>query len=266
MQRRLILSCLLLASQSMAQPFVSVRFSEGNTHKILPEIMYSGMRKASEKMGIDIIFPWEKRAALDSKPITIDVNDEKFANQEEGRSLASSLALRYNLNKETLVLVFSRSGDLASMRRRQAVNAYLQKTGIPHIDYPLSRAFDRDPYLARPIMESHLTTNPSTKAIIIDHPALQTQLISVLKNLAKKPGEVIVAGFQLNHPTIMQIQAGWVQHIIDPSPYLKGYTMVVNAYLANKDAQKLAWLKAAPLVVSPHNITILAGVKRNGLY
>jgi len=74
---------------------------------------------------------------------------------------------------------------------------------------------------------------PKAKFIMIDG-SLTSVLPFHLKALGKKPGDYIVAGFDLSPETVDGIKSGYIGIIEDQQPYLQGFLPILQACLTKK--------------------------------
>jgi len=57
---------------------------------------------------------------------------------------------------------------------------------------------------------------------------------TILKTLGKKPGDIIVAGFDLSSDTVAGIKNGYIGLVSDQQPYLQGFLPILQSCLTKK--------------------------------
>ena len=87
---------------------------------------------------------------------------------------------------------------------------------------------------AEKMFDDALTQYPNAKFVVTDHGALTGVAPSFLQKLGKKPGDVILAGFDLSASTVAGIQSGYIGLIQDQQPYLQGYLPILQSCLTKK--------------------------------
>lgn len=85
-----------------------------------------------------------------------------------------------------------------------------------------------------PFVSGYLAKNPDVVLICFDGGGTTAAAADYLKSLGKKPGEIIVIGFDLTPGSVAGLKEGYVQLVIDQQPYLQGYLTVLNLFLSKK--------------------------------
>ncbi len=89
-----------------------------------------------------------------------------------------------------------------------------------------------DPVLALPMLSGYILENPDVKVLTGDGGVLVTTLRRCLEtSLGRRPGEIAVAGYDLNTATVDGIRSGYITVILDQQPYLQGYLSVLQICL-----------------------------------
>ncbi len=105
-----------------------------------------------------------------------------------------------------------------------------------------------------------LTKYPNVKIIIIDHGQVTSSSPAILKKLGKKPGEYIVAGFDLSANTVEGIKNGYISLIQDQQPYLQGYLPVLQACLTKKYGFAGLYVNTGVGLVDNSNVNQIEGL------
>lgn len=103
---------------------------------------------------------------------------------------------------------------------------------------------------------------PDIKVIVTDHGGVTAAIGPILKKLGKKPGEIIVAGFDLSIDTVEFIQNGYVGLIHDQQPYLQGYLPILQVCLAKKYGFAGLYIDTGVGLIDASNIEAVAALAK----
>jgi simple sugar transport system substrate-binding protein len=103
---------------------------------------------------------------------------------------------------------------------------------------------------------------PKARFIVVDHGPVTSAVGSILKSLGKKPGEIIVGGFDLSAKTVDAVREGYVGLVHDQQPYLQGYLPVLQACLTKKYGFSGLYVDTGVGLVDNSNIEVLADLAR----
>jgi simple sugar transport system substrate-binding protein len=121
-----------------------------------------------------------------------------------------------------------------AMRTKGVIDA-LEQGGLVVYAEPLPLEVEKDPGIAGVgFFAKALEAHPNIRVIVTDHGALTGEIGNILKRLGKKPGDLVVAGFDLSKQTVDGIREGYVGIVHDQQPYLQGYLPVMQACLSKK--------------------------------
>ena len=84
--------------------------------------------------------------------------------------------------------------------------------------------------VAQSRVQAYLQSRPETKGILCVGGIAPTGAAKAVQNLGKKPGEIIICGFDLLPEMLAQIQAGYIKFTVDQQPFLQGYLSVHQLY------------------------------------
>ena len=85
-----------------------------------------------------------------------------------------------------------------------------------------------------PYVAGYLAKHPDCVLICFDGGGTTAAAADYLKAIGKKPGEIIVIGFDLTPGSVKGLKEGYVQLVIDQQPYLQGFLTVLNLFLSKK--------------------------------
>ena len=80
---------------------------------------------------------------------------------------------------------------------------------------------------------AYVQANPNTTAYL-DVGSWEAGAAAAVRNLGYKPGEILLAGFDLVDVVFEEMDKGYVQLTVDQQPYYQGYMSVHQLYLMNK--------------------------------
>jgi simple sugar transport system substrate-binding protein len=158
-----------------------------------------------------------------------------------GKMLSNGAIRKFNLVKNDKALVVGpgiteekQALNERAMRTKGCIDG-LEEGGLTVYAMGLPAAVDKDPSGAGvDFFSQALAKYPDIKLLITDHGAATAAIGKILEKLGKKPGEVMVAGFDLSNDTALNIQKGYVGIVHDQQPYLQGYLSVLQVCLAKK--------------------------------
>ncbi|HUW42261.1 MAG TPA: substrate-binding domain-containing protein [Rectinemataceae bacterium] len=116
------------------------------------------------------------------------------------------------------------------LRTKGAIDA-LKKLGLK-VDYiEIDSATNADPAAGAPTFAGYVSSHPDVKLVITDHGGLTATAETYLKAAGKRPGQIIVAGFDMSPATVSAVKNGWTQLVIDQQEWLQGYLSVLQICL-----------------------------------
>lgn len=110
----------------------------------------------------------------------------------------------------------------------------LTKAGVKVTKLEISPQVDSDSSLAVPILVAFLESHPDLKAIGTQHGGVTSFIPQALKQVGKKPGDVIVGGIDLAPATISGLQSKYITATLDQQLYLQGFLPVMQCVLSSK--------------------------------
>lgn len=194
------------------------------------------------------------------------VGQEVYAS---GKMLAQGIVRKFNLGKEDGALVvgpgLAEDGTATNERAMRAKGAIdgLKESGIEVISIPMPKEIDSDvKTYGVEYFRQLLAAHPGIKLLIVDHGAVTSAMSGILSRLGKKPGEIIVGGFDLSQDTVEGIRSGYVSVVHDQQPYLQGYLPVLQACLSKKYGFAGLYIDTGVGLIDKTNIEAVAGLAK----
>ncbi|HUX20462.1 MAG TPA: substrate-binding domain-containing protein [Spirochaetia bacterium] len=150
---------------------------------------------------------------------------------QAGFDLGTQAVNEFNLKAGDRAMVWGLlSQPTRGLRTKGAIDA-LKKLGLK-VDYiEIDQATNADPVAGAPTFAGYVSSHPDVKLVITDHGGLTATSETYLKAAGKKPGDIVVAGFDMSPATVKAIQGGWTQLVIDQQEWLQGYLPVLQIAL-----------------------------------
>lgn len=140
----------------------------------------------------------------------------------------------------------------------QGLHDALVDAGLEVEKLDMSNEVDTDAALAVPILTAYLEANPDLKAIGTQHGNITANLMKVLQEAGKEPGEVIAGGIDLSAATIEGIQEGYISASFDQVLYLQGYLPLQQIWLTKNYLIPGLHINTGVGTVTPENIAEIA--------
>lgn len=86
-----------------------------------------------------------------------------------------------------------------------------------------------------------------------------------LRDLGKKPGEVLLAGFDLVPVVFDEMKSGYIQLTVDQQPYLQGYYPVHQIYLLNNFKFPPIDVNTGKAIITPADVDALLDLSGKGI-
>jgi simple sugar transport system substrate-binding protein len=186
-----------------------------------------------------------------------------------GLLVSEGIIREYNLGEgmEAIVLGVDPTTDPARYQRTQGIIDGLEKGGliVHQIIIPQAVQTDTNSTAAQKLFADVLNKYPNSKALLIDHGALTASSPALLKNLGKKPGDIIVGGFDLSTSTVSGIESGYIGLVQDQQPYLQGYLPILQACLTKKYGFAGLYIDTGIGLIDKSNIHTVAKLVDKGI-
>ena len=151
--------------------------------------------------------------------------------EDMGRDLAEYTIKKYGFKEGDRAIVLAPFADTpTSAIREEASSQAFEAAGMIVNRVSISPETFSSPELLTPIVTASFLANPETKVILLPGGQSLGSASLYMEALNKKPGEVIVIGFDLSKQVINNFRAGYVQVAADQQPYLQGFLPVQSLY------------------------------------
>jgi simple sugar transport system substrate-binding protein len=155
-----------------------------------------------------------------------------------GQMVSNGVIREYNPAPGTEAIVFGVNPVTEPSRydrTRGIVDAFTSDKLIVHqINLPADVEANPSSAAAKQMFASALSEFPNSKIIVVDHGAVTSAAPAILESLGKKPGQYIVAGFDLSPATVNGIESGYISLVSDQQPYLQGYLPILQICMTKK--------------------------------
>jgi len=118
---------------------------------------------------------------------------------------------------------------------------------------------------AQKLIGDALSKYPNAKIVVIDHGGLTAAAPTILQALGKKPGDVVVAGFDLSVDTVNGIKSGYIGLISDQQPYLQGFLPILQSCLTKKYGFAGLYIDTGVGLIDSSNVDLVAGLAKQGI-
>lgn len=150
---------------------------------------------------------------------------------EAGRALGEEAVKRFNLKSGDRAMVWGLLSQPTRGERTRGVKEALEKAGLK-VDYlEIDAATNKDPAAGAPTFAGYVSANPDVKLVVTDHGGLTATAEQYLKAAGKKPGDILIAGFDLSPATVAAIKGGFTNLVIDQQEWLQGYLPILQICL-----------------------------------
>ncbi|MGB9816473.1 MAG: substrate-binding domain-containing protein [Desulfurococcaceae archaeon] len=110
----------------------------------------------------------------------------------------------------------------------------------------------------------YLAAHPDVKLIVFDGGGTTAAAADYMRSAGKKPGEIIVIGFDLTPGSVQGIKDGYVQMVIDQQPYLQGFMTVLNLVLSKKYGFQGLYIDTGGSIVDSSNVGLVEKLVSEG--
>ncbi len=177
---------------------------------------------------------------------------------QSGYMLAKAAVQRYNLKPGDRAAIFSGSWEQPA-RALRAVGAEdaLKEAGliVDRVSHPPE--VYGSPAEGIPYVTGYFAAHPDVKLVVFDGGGTTAAAEDYMKAAGKKPGEVIVIGFDLTPGSVKGIKDGYVQLVIDQQPYLQGFMTVLNIFLSKKYMFAGLYIDTGGAIIDASNVGVV---------
>jgi simple sugar transport system substrate-binding protein len=182
-----------------------------------------------------------------------------------GHSLAVEAVKRFGLGDGDRAMVWGLLAQPGRGERTRGVVEGLQEAGMT-VDYlEIDAATNSDPTAGIATFTGYVSANPDVKLIVTDHGNLTASLETLLTAANKGPDDIYTAGFDLSPATVVAIQGGWTDLVIDQQQWLQGYLPILQICLAKNYNFSGLTIDTGAGFASKDNVDILAPLVDQGI-
>jgi simple sugar transport system substrate-binding protein len=150
-----------------------------------------------------------------------------------GERLVRALIAQLKLVSGDRAVIFGMPSAPDRGKRAEGCVAALEAAGLVADVVDTYREADEEPLQPDEEIRAYLREHPEVKLMIWEsYPAHVAA--RVLRELGYKPGEIPVAGWDLNPEILEEIESGYITLTYDQQPYLQGYLPVLQACLTDQ--------------------------------
>lgn len=184
-----------------------------------------------------------------------------------GQALAAAVAEEFPAEGAIDVLLgVSAPGQNWSEQRAQGIEeglaAFAEETGrevnVERIDSGTDLAVTSDR------VGAYLSANPDTNAYF-DTGFWAAGVARVLRDRGVEPGTVLMGAFDLVPEVLREMEAGYVQALVDQQPYAQGFLPVMQAYLAKEIGLSPSDVNTGTGVMGPDDVATIMEGSRQGI-
>ncbi len=152
-------------------------------------------------------------------------------NYPAGYALGQKAVSYFNLQAGDHAMVWGLLAQPTRGLRTKGVIDALEEAGLIVEELEIDDAVNADPPSGAPTFAAYVSSHPDVKLIVLDHGGLTASAQTYMEAAGKKPGEVLIAGFDISPATAAAIESGYTGLVIDQQPWLQGYLPILNICL-----------------------------------
>jgi simple sugar transport system substrate-binding protein len=153
-------------------------------------------------------------------------------NYDAGHALGVEAIKRFGLKSGDRAMVWGLLSQPSRGERTKGVIDAFKEAGL-EVDYnEIDSATNADPAAGTATFTGYVSAHPDVKVIVTDHGGLTATTQTYLQAAGKKPGDIMMAGFDLSPATVTAIQGGWTNLVIDQQEWLQGYLPILQLCLS----------------------------------
>jgi len=187
---------------------------------------------------------------------------------QAGLTLSNGLIRKYQPKEGSEIIIFGtdKKTDPARYARTQGMIDSLTAAKLVVDEVTLYIDMQKGPKSldAQKMFGDGIAKYPKAKFIMIDG-SLTSVLPFHLKALGKKPGDYIVAGFDLSPETVDGIKSGYIGIIEDQQPYLQGFLPILQACLTKKYGFAGLYINTGIGLIDSSNVDLITNFVKQGI-
>ncbi|MGD0610427.1 MAG: substrate-binding domain-containing protein [Anaerolineales bacterium] len=152
-------------------------------------------------------------------------------NYDAGYALGTEAAKEAGVKAGDRAMVWGLLSQPSRGLRTQGAIDALKKAGMT-VDYiEIDSATNADPTQGTATFTGYVSSHPDVKLIVTDHGGVTATVGTYLQAAGKKPGDIFMAGFDMSPATVVAIQSGYENLVIDQQEWLQGYLPILQICL-----------------------------------
>lgn len=151
-----------------------------------------------------------------------------------GGAITAQAMLAAGLKSGDTALEYGVFNETERSQSDRGLTDTLEKAGVKVTKLNISPQVDSDSSLAVPILVAFLESHPNLRGIGTQHGGVTGFIPQALRQVGKKPGDIIVGGIDLAPSTIAGLQQKYITATLDQQLYLQGFLPVTQCVLSAK--------------------------------
>jgi simple sugar transport system substrate-binding protein len=187
---------------------------------------------------------------------------------QAGLTLSNGLIRKYQPKEGSEVIVFAtdKNTDPARYARTQGMIDGLTaaKLVVDQVTLYIDMQKGLKTIEVQKMFGDAMTKYPNAKFIMIDG-AIASVVPFHFKALGKKPGEYIVAGYDLSSDVVAGIKSGYIGIVEDQQPYLQGFLPILQACLTKKYGFAGLYVNTGIGLIDSSNVDLITDFVKQGI-
>lgn len=155
---------------------------------------------------------------------------------DAGYALGAESVARFGLEAGDQAFVWGLLAQAGRGERTKGVVDALEDAGLEVLYQEIDDATNADAAAGVPVFVGMMSANPDIKLVVTDHGALTATLETFLSSAGLGPDDVHAVGFDLSSATVVAVEGGWTDLVIDQQQWLQGYLSVLQICLTHNFA------------------------------
>ena len=177
---------------------------------------------------------------------------------DAGYALGAESVARFGLEAGDQAFVWGLLAQAGRGERTQGVVDALEDAGLEVLYQEIDDATNADAAAGVPVFVGMMSANPDIKLVVTDHGALTATLETFLSSAGLGPDDVHAVGFDLSSATVLAVEGGWTDLVIDQQQWLQGYLSVLQICLTHNFAFTGLHIDTGAGFLHADNVALLA--------
>jgi simple sugar transport system substrate-binding protein len=177
---------------------------------------------------------------------------------DAGYALGAESVARFELQEGDQAFVWGLLAQAGRGERTQGVVDALEDAGLEVLYQEIDDATNADAAAGVPVFVGMMSANPDIKLVVTDHGALTATLETFLSSAGLGPDDVHAVGFDLSSATVVAVEGGWTDLVIDQQQWLQGYLSVLQICLTHNFAFTGLHIDTGAGFLHADNVSLLA--------